>query len=71
MTPTLSHDAYLPNDLMIRGGRRGVGHMGAQEHRGHGAQDAGGQAESAGSGAMDNLIEKIEEAQEEEAAQEE
>ena len=31
------------------------------------AQDAAGQADSVGSGAMDNLLEKIEEAQEEEA----
>ncbi len=35
------------------------------------AQDAGGQAESTGGGAMEELIEKIEEAQEEETAQEE
>ncbi len=35
------------------------------------AQDAAGQAESSGGGTMDNLIEKMEEAQEEEAQEEE
>ena len=34
------------------------------------AQDAAGQADSAGGGAMDDLIEKIEEAQEEKAEEE-
>lgn len=35
------------------------------------AQDAAGQAESSGSSTIDNLLEKIEEAQEEEAQEEE